>query len=126
MPTKEYMREYRKKRKEIALNMLGNKCCKCGVESNLQFDHVTPDGKINEISSMLTAKFEIFLSEVKKCQLLCYNCHLEKSINEGDLIQNRESWQHGVSGYVNHMCRCEICVDKYHAYRVDRWKREKR
>ena len=36
MPTKEYMREYRQKRKELALNMLGGKCVKCGSDEDLQ------------------------------------------------------------------------------------------
>jgi 5-methylcytosine-specific restriction endonuclease McrA len=125
MPTKEYMREYRQKRKELALNMLGEKCVKCGSKEDLHFDHITPKGKVNEISSMLTNKFEEFIEEVNKCQLLCYGCHVEKTKEEGDYLTNRKPWQHGVSGYVNQKCRCEICVSEYKTYRAKRWKDEK-
>ena len=76
MPTKEYIREYRKKRKQKALDMLGGKCVMCGTENNLHFDHITPEGKVNEISSMLTSNIDVFLNELKKCQLLCSDCHI--------------------------------------------------
>ncbi len=126
MPTKEYIREYRKKRKQLALDMLGGKCVVCGTEDNLHFDHITPENKVNEISSMFTSNINVFIDEVKKCQLLCSDCHIEKSINEGDYLINRKSWEHGVSGYINQKCRCEICKEQYRVFRSDRWKNEGR
>lgn len=120
MPSKEYIREYRTKRKILAYEMLGNKCASCGKTENLQFDHINPKDKTNEVASMFTSKIEDFILEVKKCQLLCVPCHYEKSIKFGDYLQNRKEWQHGVSGYSNHHCRCEICKSAQSKYKVDR------
>jgi hypothetical protein len=125
MSDKNYMREYRKKRKELGYELLGGVCVRCGSNKNLQFDHITPEGKVNEISSMLTTKLEVFLEEIKKCQLLCYGCHLEKTLENGDLIHNRQTWSHGLNGYINHKCRCEVCKEIYGAYRKERWKKDK-
>jgi hypothetical protein len=126
MPTKEYIREYRLKRKKLAIEMLGGKCITCKITDNLQFDHIDPKTKINEIASMLTSNITDFLIEVKKCQLLCYKCHLEKSIINGDYLLNRIAWKHGLSGYINHKCRCDFCKSEYHLYRVKRWNKEKK
>lgn len=120
MPSKEYMREYRTKRRILAYEMLGNKCSVCGRNENLHFDHINPKDKTNEIASMLTSKIEDLLLELKKCQLLCVKCHYEKSIKSGDYLQNRKEWQHGVSGYTNHHCRCEICRSAQSKYKASR------
>lgn len=120
MPTKEYMQEYRSKRKALALNLLGDKCAVCGTKEQLQFDHKDPHDKVNEIASMLTSRMEDFLIEVGKCQLLCYACHLKKTLKNGDGTRNRASWKHGVSGYVNHKCRCEVCKSAQKKYKTAR------
>ena len=125
MPTKEYIQNYRKKRKQLGLEMLGGKCCKCNSEKDLQFDHIDPRTKVNEISSMFTTNIEVFVREIHKCQLLCYPCRLKKSLDNKDYLINRESWKHGKSGYINHKCRCEICKKEYHEYCVEKWQKTK-
>ncbi len=126
MPTKEYIKEYRKKRKDFSLDYLGGKCVKCGEIKNLHFDHINPDNKFKEISSLYTSNIQTLKDELDKCQLLCYECHNEKSINEGDYIRNRKMWEHGVSGYINQKCRCNHCMDSYKIWRRERWIKEKR
>jgi hypothetical protein len=126
MATNEYIRNYREKRKNLALKMLGGKCVKCNATENLQFDHIDPNMKISTISSMLTSNIVMFIAEIEKCQLLCYACHLKKSAECGDYVYKRKRWEHGVSGYINHKCRCITCVDSYKDYRAKRWAREKR
>jgi 5-methylcytosine-specific restriction endonuclease McrA len=123
--TKEYIKAYRDKRRVMAIELLGGKCCKCPATETLQFDHITPEDKVNEISSMLTTKLSVFLAELKKCQLLCYSCHLKKSIENGDLIFGREGWKHNLSGYINQNCRCDICKAEYKIYRKERWKNKR-
>jgi 5-methylcytosine-specific restriction endonuclease McrA len=123
MPTKEYIREYRLKRKTLAIEMLGGKCSRCGTIENLHFDHINPQEKTNEIASMFTSKIEDFILEVRKCQLLCNKCHYEKSIKNGDYLINRKEWSHGVSGYTNHHCRCDICKEAQSKYKAKRRKK---
>lgn len=123
MINKEYIREYRKKRKLEALTLLGGCCINCGTTSNLEFDHIDPLTKINIISNMYTAKYELFIAEVHKCQLLCHDCHIEKSNNNGDYLLHRIKWQHGKSGYNNQKCRCKICKDAYKEFCKERWQK---
>jgi len=126
MPTKEYIREYRKKRKQDAVNQLGGQCVMCGSKEDLEFDHIDPNTKKNTISNMWTSNKEVLQEELNKCQLLCHSCHLEKSHNEGDYVRNHKSWEHGISGYINHKCRCEDCVNSYKIFRKKRWQKEKK
>jgi 5-methylcytosine-specific restriction endonuclease McrA len=126
MPTKEYLREYRKKRKEDAISQLGGQCVICGSKENLEFDHINPETKRDTISNMWTSNKEKLQEELNKCQLLCRSCHLKKSQDEGDYVRNRKSWGHGLSGYINYKCKCDICNESYKLYRKKRWKIERR
>jgi len=79
--------EQRSKRRIYALKILGNKCKECGSISDLQIDHINPDNKhyklrINTKRSITDLSEEDFYNELQYCQLLCYNCHLEKSNGE--------------------------------------------
>ena len=62
----------------------GGKCEKCGYEKNLAalcFHHKDPKEKERELglSSLLVGKKsqEKIKKEIKKCLLLCSNCHME-------------------------------------------------
>ena len=126
MPTKEYIREYRKKRKIEAIEQLGGQCVVCGSKETLEFDHINPETKKETISNMWTSNRDVFQEELNKCQLLCHSCHLDKSQSEGDYTRNRKSWEHGLSGYINYKCKCDICRESYKVFRKNRWKKEKR
>lgn len=68
-------------RKEKAVKMMGGKCLKCGYNKcidALDFDHLR-DKKFNLSNMIRTNSWEAVLEELKKCQLLCANCHREKS-----------------------------------------------
>src|SRR5260221_8060048 len=92
--------------KKAAVLQLGGKCCRCGYDKCLQaleFDHINPKEKKYEITGLLRAKKHLrplLQEELKKCQLLCANCHREKTMannllndaviepaEQGDLIQ---------------------------------------
>jgi len=80
----EEKKDYLKKRYYEALSesieKLGGKCVKCGVTERLQFDHIHPKNKSFEITKrLLMGDKEKFQEELDKCQLLCYDCHLEKT-----------------------------------------------
>ena len=71
--------------------------CKCGGFDDacqLTFDHITPNNKEYSISTLMyniaknvTKKiqkkyFDLILSEISKCRVLCHNCHTLKTKQE--------------------------------------------
>ena len=88
----EYQKKYRenlyKERKKLIFDLLGNKCVKCGSIDNLEIDHIDPHLKLFDVLNYILANIDKLTNEIKKCQLLCYDCHkektkIEKSINHG-------------------------------------------
>lgn len=63
------------------------RCCSCGFDkdaSALQFHHIIPDDKTDEISKvMATGVYDDIIDELKKCAVICANCHqiLHNSLN---------------------------------------------
>ncbi|HEV7702263.1 MAG TPA: hypothetical protein VGO63_02365 [Candidatus Paceibacterota bacterium] len=65
--------------KEAAVKFLGGKCEKCGWSGNqaaLQFHHKDAKGKDFEIGSVANKSWNSIKNEMKKCILLCANCHM--------------------------------------------------
>lgn len=73
--------EYRKRRKINLVKVCGDKCCLCGYNksiSALEFHHIDASQKEYGISSSGNChNLNKDLSEVKKCILVCANCHRE-------------------------------------------------
>ena len=70
---------YRNKRSE-AINLLGGKCIHCGYDkcfASLHFHHVDPKEKDPQWSKMRFWCIERLKDELKKCVLVCANCHGE-------------------------------------------------
>lgn len=65
-----------------ARRYLGSVCVVCGTDRRLQFDHIDPLTKVAEISVLWSHSREVFFDEVEKCQLLCSENHLEKTLGE--------------------------------------------
>lgn len=84
-----YMRQAvknrRKKLREMARKSKGNKCIICGYnkcQRALSFHHIDPTKKEFDLSSRgLTRSWVRIENEIKKCILVCSNCHAE--IHEG-------------------------------------------
>jgi hypothetical protein len=79
-------------KKIICANVLGGKCTKC--ESNdiftLQFHHLDKSRKKFDICANKNIPIPALFPEVKKCQLLCANCHAETEQNEnGNNVSHR-------------------------------------
>jgi hypothetical protein len=76
-----YVAQFRNNRKEKAVKLLGGKCCKCGYDKclkALQFHHIDPNKKNFEISSSSSkVSWNVIEKELKKCILVCANCHAE-------------------------------------------------
>lgn len=74
---RDYRRSKYRQRKAYLVSLLGGKCIKCGYSKSffaLQFHHINPDEKEDDMARL---SFEKQIEEVKKCLLLCANCHFE-------------------------------------------------
>ena len=121
-----YMRDRRHSNREFALTYLGAACVKCGLEDpeKLEFDHVDPSTKTMTIADMLAHGRERLIEELQKCQILCEEHHLEKSIANGDIGlfgPANGMWVEALHGtnkmYHVHKCKCEECRSWKRAYR---------
>ena len=79
---KEHRSEQRNEKRAYCLEYLGGKCVKSGDTERLEFDHIKREGKKYSIASKLTCTFDNLKEELNKCQLLCVDCHLEKTASE--------------------------------------------
>ena len=70
-----------KSKKIRAIELLGGKCMDCGYHrslSALEFHHRNPKLKDITMYSILNHTWGRVLVEIKKCDLLCANCHRER------------------------------------------------
>jgi len=119
-----YMSNRYKERREKVLNFLGNKCVICENTENLEVDHINNLEKSFDVTRAFSYKWSTIELELKKCQLLCKSCHLEKTRKEPKYNKADDDYifvhpmparkvkeiPHGtVSGYNYHMCRCSEC-----------------
>jgi hypothetical protein len=88
---KKWQRKARKKRKNKLVAIFGGKCQICGYNKSiraLEFHHVNPKEKEITLSLIgLLRKWEIIIKEIKKCILVCSNCHKEFHAN---LVSQKE------------------------------------
>ncbi len=86
--------------------LLANGPCKaCGSTIALEVDHIDPRQKVSHrIWGWCKEKRE---AELAKCQVLCGDCHLRKTISERHAAH---PLVHGTNrGYNTHRCRCQAC-----------------
>lgn len=106
--TREEQREYQRKwiaRRRSAWLSANGPCVKCGSTEHLEVDHIDPETKVNH--NVWSWKEERRLGELAKCQILCYDCHKNKT---------REQFTypliHGTAlAYGKKGCRCRVCKD---------------
>ena len=106
----EYMKEYMLKRyhqrRAKAVELLGGRCQKCGALSSLEIDHIRPKSKTFDLGRLWSIAENKYLKELKKCQLLCDECHNNKSII--DHGHKKAKGTHGtISAY--RYCKCDLC-----------------
>ena len=54
-------------------------CAVCGYDSHpvaLQFDHINPKEKTLDVANMTKHKLKVLIAELRKCRILCANCHM--------------------------------------------------
>lgn len=85
---KEYFRQYDKKRfaRKRAFLLEGKSCIRCGFDDvrALEFHHRDPSNKLFSVMRSLTKNMNDLLLEIKKCDLICANCHA---------IEHSATWQ---------------------------------
>lgn len=79
---KQNVHDSRRRGKKRAVEYLGGKCVNCGYDKcygALQFHHGNDD-KETLVSRLISNNrpWAVVLVELKKCTLLCANCHAEK------------------------------------------------
>lgn len=111
-----YDRERYYRRKARLIEILGGKCAQCGLTDQLEFDHKDSSTKAFTIGDSWTKPLSEIEAELSKCQLLCKDCHLDKTCAEKCKLT-----PHGtISGYYTRKCRCEECKKAYAKYRKER------
>lgn len=74
--------------KKKAIEYLGGKCERCGYDGHqaaFEFHHKDPTQKDFAIGSAANKSWKVIKEEIKKCELLCSNCHrIEHSNMEGE------------------------------------------
>lgn len=80
-----YMKNRWEKRRAKAVEFLGGCCKRCGSTESLDFDHIDPKTKVMTIARASSRREEFFWEEVRKCQLLCKLCHIDKTAEDAKL-----------------------------------------
>lgn len=113
---REYQRAWNRGRR---LQFIAGQCCaKCGSTENLELDHIDPKSKADH--RIWTWSISRIEAEVAKCQWLCRNCHVEKSVLERGGFR-RGAGPHGSKNRYDGGCRCDCCRRAYSQIRL-RWK----
>lgn len=85
---KQYQKNYYRRKRDEAISALGGVCSQCGSRENLEFDHIKHTSKEASVSKIIKCGDERLSAELSKCQVLCKECHLNKSIGERSLAKN--------------------------------------
>lgn len=101
------------KRKKLCVDKLGGVCVICGSVDKLEFDHIDRSNVGFRIGGHLWRSIDVLFEELKKCQLLCREHHVEKTLKE----LGRKPAIHGTaSRYSNRGCRCIMCTRAWAEY----------
>lgn len=68
-------------------------CELCGYDKHhaaLHFDHLDMYQKIHDVSKMVKGNLSILIQEVRKCRVLCANCHSTVSYNQYILSRRKK------------------------------------
>lgn len=79
-----------------------DKCCvECGSKTDLELDHIDPAQKLSH--RIWSWSVEKRSNELIKCQVLCQDCHLKKT------LAARKKAEHGKDWMYDQGCRCDLC-----------------
>jgi hypothetical protein len=104
-----------KNRKTYCISIMGGKCQKCGYnkcEAALEFHHLDPKTKEMNFSKMRLVSHIKMIEELKKCILLCANCHREthNPENNGEILTEFSVNNETKSGKLVSSGKCLHCL----------------
>jgi len=111
---RKYMKRLTRHNRKLALEYLGGKCVACGSIEELETDHIYNDLDKKRIVDLLSGSWERLKKELDKCQLLCKDCHTEKTILEQGYCLPGE--RHGHRTIYRKGCRCDLCKNAQKLY----------
>ena len=97
-----------------------NPCMDCGQKFHycqMDFDHRDQDEKKKQVSYMLLHGIETILNEVKKCDLVCANCHRDRTQRQIEQLPKIEPGNYesqrlrDINLFVNSLKNNKICAD---------------
>jgi len=92
---KDNPRENQKHRRAIKYKLIeeihGTKCVECGLDDKIIMDlnHIDPTTKLFNIGGWSAGDTDVLIKEIKKCELICPNCHRLKTITQSDNYLHR-------------------------------------
>ena len=98
---REYTKKWVAKRRSDFYK--GKKCSECGSTTGLELHHSAPSKK--ESHRIWSWKKERRDTEIKKCVVLCSNCHKKETAR----IKRLKIKHGGIGMYEYCGCRCELC-----------------
>jgi len=94
-------------------------CVQCGNAEDLEIDHIVPETKERKIDHNIWSwSQEKRDAELQKCQVLCHDCHQEKSSAENSARQSATPITHGSYWGYRRGCRCYLCSFAGKLYRA--------
>src|SRR5271157_4402290 len=116
---REFQRQWFAKRRAKQVARFGGMCQRCGSTKDLEFAHRERGTKIIAAKGFRGAvswswALERIELELKKCDLLCRECHMKDTSEENTTPIVHGTWQ----GYkrTKNPCRCAACTKANAAY----------
>lgn len=84
---KQKAAESYKKRAKLIAELKSVPCADCGIQYPyyvMDFDHRDPRTKLYEIGAIKMHSMEKLLKEIAKCDVVCANCHRERTFGKRD------------------------------------------
>lgn len=116
MQNSDRVKSFRVRMKERIVNSMGGKCCVCGYNkcnNALALHHLNPSEKEFSISKIRAnfVSWEKVVSELKKCVLVCHNCHSEIHAGIISVPENAAKFNEEYSDYkslekIIYYCKC--------------------